>query len=120
MASDLVSQVFGQVLKRDGKLYEVKWVELHHSAGTAALITAVAGKKLTVVGIDFTFDAAGTVGFNSAATVKRHPQSFATNGGLQATYVPWGWFVQTAAGEALNIVVTNGPINGAVLYIELD
>lgn len=83
------------------------------SSGANEIVAAVAGYRIRVMGGHFVCDAAVTVTWKSATTALSAASSYAANGGPVLPIVPWpradvlppdGW-LETAAGEALNMVL---------------
>lgn len=83
------------------------------ASGVNEIVAAVAGYRIRVMGGHFVADSAVTVTWKSATTALGGASSYAANGGPVLPIVPWpradavppdGWF-ETAAGEALNMVL---------------
>lgn len=104
----------------NGLVLTVKWAEINASAGgNTQVVAAVAGAKLRVLSLDFVCAGAVTVGWQSAANVKRNNQSFAANSGM-ARDLAMPYYVETNAGEALNINLGGAVVvRGAVGYVEV-
>lgn len=87
--------------------------------GSSAVIAAVAGKRIRVVGLVVISTAANSVNFLSAATSISATFPLAANGGFILPYNNAGWFT-TTIGEALNINMTVATATGVhVLYEEI-
>lgn len=96
----------------NGVLYPVLWAEINaSSSGDNTLLAAQgAGNKIRVLAVTFSCAAATTVAWKSAATTKIHAMSFATNGGMDVNRMPAGYFLETAANEAL-ILTLGGAVS---------
>lgn len=98
---------------------QVKQAAISAATGAdRALVAAVATKKIRVLSISFTNASAFTATFKSAAAALITSMPFAANGGLSQNYVP-GFFVETVAGEALNVNVSAGTLVGTLSYVEV-
>jgi len=98
----------------------VKWAEINATTlGDTPVVAAVTGKKIRVLVIDFACSAAVNVAWKSGSAVVRQAQAFAQNGGIAHNALP-GWFVETAAGEALVINLSAiANVYGAISYVEV-
>lgn len=99
---------------------EVKWAQINaNTSGNTSVVAAVTAKRIRVLSIDFVCAAAVTVGWQSAANAVRANQSFAANSGMARDLV-FPYYVQTTAGEALNINLGgNVAVVGMVGYVEV-
>lgn len=104
----------------NGQSYEVKRaIFAIAAAGNTDVVAAVAGKKIRVLRIIGTTDSATAAGFKmrSATTDKTNEMFTITTGGMFDSGYVWN-FVETVAGEALNIIVSGNDFNGILWYIE--
>lgn len=90
-----------------------------------AVVTAVANKKLRVVGFHLSCGATATaITFNSkpagAGSAISATYSLAINGVFGSCFNPGGWF-DTVAGEGLTATTgTGGTVNVQVTYVEVN
>jgi len=85
--------------------------------GSTAVIAAVTGRSIRIVAAAIITTLANEVKFLSAATAISATWPLGANGGLVLPYNDHGW-VQTAAGEALNINLSVATATGVhVEYI---
>ena len=111
----------------DGATTYPKFAKANIAASTTdgALVSAVAGKKLRVVGFRVMAGATATnVTFNSkpggAGTAISETMACGANGGQHGAFSPVGHF-QTAAGEGLTVTTGAGSTVGVgVVYIEVN
>lgn len=91
------------------------------SAGTTAAIAAVTGSRIRILAaclLAYSGSGAPTITFKSATTQLSGEIDGAQSVNLVLPYNPAGW-MQTAEGEAFNIVSTNGAVNGMLVYEEV-
>lgn len=96
--------------------------ELDVPAGaTTELVAAVTGKRIRVIAVVANANVAGTVTFKSATTAISGDFSLAATGGFVLPPVPeesaryYGW-MDTAAGEALNVTTVTCTLDGVLVY----
>ncbi len=100
-------------------LYDTQQTAIINTAasGDTAVVAAVAGKRIRV--INYVLTAAGVVSvkFRSATTDLTGAMPFAANGGIAAAGAQPGYWVQTAAGEALNLNLSAAAqVSGHITY----
>ncbi len=90
------------------------------SGAAAAIVAAVAGKKISVLALAICVDggAVGDVNFDSDTTIIYGPQELAQNIPLTLPMNEHGWF-ETVASAALNADISAGAIDGVVVYAEV-
>lgn len=87
--------------------------------GASAVISAIPGSAIRVLGLAIVATAATTVNFSSNATAISATFPLGANGGLVLPFNEHGW-MQTAIGEALNINLGTATATGVhVSYIVL-
>lgn len=103
----------------NGRVFPVKWAEINATAsGDTTVVQATAG-KIRVIGLDIVVSASVDIAWKSGANTIRNAQAFASNGGMVVPTTP-GFFVETAAGEALVInLSTTANARGCVRYVEV-
>jgi hypothetical protein len=130
MANELACEYANDRVSVDGYGRPVLWAEVNIATFGSAqeVLAAVTGRKLRVLGLCIVWvDTASTNGathtWQSAATVRIDGMPIADNGTLEVNRLPYGWFVETNAGEALNVLVTtsagSGNLRGCVFYVEV-
>lgn len=87
-------------------------------SGTVAAVAAVSGKKIRLVSLVMAVSAAATVVFKSAATDIGSPIFKAADPPLVLPPNYDGW-VETVAGERLDIVPSTGTVSGFGTYVEI-
>lgn len=88
------------------------------ASGQSAVIAAVAGAAIRVIGLAVVATAANAVKFQSASTDISATFPLGANGGLVLPFNEHGWF-QTAVGEALNINMTAATATGVHVVYQL-
>jgi hypothetical protein len=90
------------------------------TAATTSIVAAVTGKKIRVTAVTIICAGAQTVTFKSASTALGGAYSFAANGGMDVDRTPPNWFLETVAGQALQITTTAAQqTSGSINYIEV-
>lgn len=102
---------------KDMAHHEVKYASISGS-GTIAAVAAVTGKKINVIAYVLGGSATATAIFKSGTTALSGAIPVAATFAVSASWNPDGW-MQTAAGEALNITISTGNGVGHLSYIEL-
>jgi hypothetical protein len=105
----------------EGKGVPVKQAHINVATATnTQLVAAVAGKKIRVTAVTIICAGAQGVTFKTATTALGGEYSFATNGGMDVDRTPPNWFMETVAGEALNITTSQAvQTSGSINYIEV-
>jgi hypothetical protein len=105
----------------DGVLYDVKQAGINATAsGDTTVVAIVASRKIRVLGLTFSCSAAVSVAWKSAATTLVQAMSFAANGGMEVDRGGYGYWTQTAVGEALIINLSDAVnVRGSVTYCEV-
>lgn len=105
----------------EGKSCLVKQAKIDTaSAGANELVAAVAAKKIRVIALTLVCAAAQAVTFKTATTALTGAMSFAANGGMDINRTPPNYFLETVAGEALNLTLANAvQVSGTLNYILL-
>ncbi len=85
-------------------------------AATTEVVAAVAGKRIKVVSYQITIASAGSAQWKSATTALSGAMVMPTNGALTMTGTAHDPVLETAAGEALNLVSTTAAVTGFVRY----
>lgn len=91
------------------------------ASGATAVVAAVTAKKIKVLGYVFVAAGAVAVKFQSATTDITGVMTIGSNGGVAASAVApaGGHLLETAAGEALNINLSDAVVVGGHLsYVE--
>lgn len=91
------------------------------ASGATTIVSAVASKKIRVLGIFLVCTSAVSVNLQSHTTTatKTGTMPFAANGGISVSFSPVGWF-ETVAGEALDINLGGAvAVGGQVVYTTL-
>lgn len=89
------------------------------SSGNTAVVSAVSGKKIRVIGYYLMANGAVNVKWQSATTDKTGLIYLIANTGISVGYNPVGWF-ETAASEALNINLSASiAVGGTLVYLEV-
>ncbi len=86
--------------------------------GATTIVAAVPGKIIRVISLYMVVGGAVNINWQSHTTTSDSDgvQDFATNGGIVLPFNPIGWF-DTVAGEALDIVTSNGSqVGGNLTY----
>ena len=114
----------GEVLLPDGIVYPIKWAVVNHTTtGTFQVVAAVASRKIRVVAVDLVALANCDLDWRSGtSTIVINSQPLGVRVHYHRNYLPFGWFMETAVGQSLNInqvQATATNIRGAVLYIEV-
>lgn len=89
-------------------------------SGATTIVAAVGGKKIRVVSMQLTVNAAVNVKWQSHVTPTDLSglAYFAANGGYVLPYNPEGWFLDTTIGEALDINLSAAvAIGGSLTYV---
>lgn len=100
---------------------EVKWIKINATAsGDNTIISAVASKKLRVIGIAFVCSSSVDIIFKSGANTLIDAMQFAKNGGIADNGQPVGYWLETNSGEAF-IMNLNSAVNvrGRCYYVEV-
>jgi len=96
--------------------------ELDVPAGaTTELVAAVAGKRIRVVGVVAVANVSGTVTFKSSTTAISGDIPVAAKGGVvmplaDVRSAPYCGWMDTAAGEALNVTTVTCTLDGVLVY----
>lgn len=85
-------------------------------AGTDVVVAGVAGKKVYVVDICLTLDAAGTLKFTEVSGDLTGALNLAANGGIAAIGSDHPVLWTDTAGEDLKITTTTGKAQGWITY----
>jgi len=99
---------------------EIKFAVIAEAGnGTDAIVAAVTGKRILVLGYDMGTDTAQTLQWKSASDAISGVYTLAANDHIERDN-PYG-VMKTAEGEALNLTQVGGAavIGGVVTYIEL-
>ena len=91
------------------------------AGGTRELVAAVTGAKIRVLALlaEQQNDAAATFEFKSASTaISGEMTAIGENREIQMQFNPAGW-METAAGEALNVTVAANALAGLLVYEEV-
>ena len=102
----------------NGVAQQVLFADLNVTAsGDTTVVAAVSDKKIRVVSIVFSTDTQTSVGWKSNSTILIQPMAFAQYGGMAINDLPYGFFVETVAGEALVANLTGtAAVRGSLLY----
>lgn len=106
----------------DGLSYPLKWAAINATLnGDNTVLTAVAAKKLRIIGITFLSDKNVEISFKSGTNVLIQPMSFAARGGMTVNDQPAAYWLETNAGEAfiINCSVNAANVRGRLSYVEL-
>lgn len=113
------------VVVLEGQVYFVRFMAFNPAAaGDNTILSAVGGKKLTVISIDFVVAAAVSIAWYSGASgggsvPKRQAQAFAANSGMLRDLAR-PYFVQTNSGEPLVMNLSAAvSVVGALGYAEV-
>lgn len=109
----------GDVIDIGGTLYAVKTKKVDRNT-TGELIALVSAKKLRVIAGFWTIAADTTVRFDSHTTgALTGAMTVKAGGGMAWSRNPDGW-IETAAGEALDVTLgTGAQISGVLKYVEV-
>jgi hypothetical protein len=101
-------------------VHQVKFAKIDTAAsGDTALVAAVAGSKLTVIGFFLTSTSALSITFKSGSTALSGAMAVAALGTLAVAGSPSAPLFQAAAGSALNINLSGSTqVSGSIAYIE--
>jgi hypothetical protein len=91
------------------------------AAGTLAAVAAVTGSRIRILAAclqSYSGSGAPTITFKSGTTQLSGEIDSTQVISIVLPYNPAGW-MQTAEGEAFNIVSTNGAVNGMLVYEEV-
>ena len=108
------------VIPKEGAVKNIKFAFINATgSGNTALVAAVTGAKIRVVGLSLVTLVANTVKFQSATTDKSAGLPLAANGGLVLPLNEHGW-LETTRGEALNFNQSAATTTGVnVAYVEV-
>jgi hypothetical protein len=101
-------------------VHQVKFAKIDvATSGDNAVVAAVTGAKLTVVGFFLTSTGALSITFKSGSTAVSGAMAVAALGTLAVAGGPAAPLFQAAAGQALNINLSaSTQVSGSVAYIE--
>lgn len=105
----------------DGAGRSVKWASIDAAtAATHEIVAAVAGKKIRVTAVTLVCAGDVTVTWKSATTALCGAMSFASKGGFDTNRTPPNYFLETVAGEALQLTLSAGvQVSGTLNYVEV-
>lgn len=94
------------------------------SAGDNAIVSAVAGRKIRVTAIKFSVASDVTTkwmtGTGLGAVELGDAETWKAGGGMSDNWGPYGYFFETAVGEALNLYLGGAvQVSGWINYIEV-
>ncbi len=100
-------------------LYDTQQTAIINTAGSGdtVIVAAVTGKRIRV--INYVLTAAGVVSvtFRSGTTALTGAMPLAANGGISVAGAQPGFWLQTAAGEALNLSLSAAvQVSGHITY----
>ncbi len=108
------------VTNADLKKYQVNRVDIAATAsGDNTLVSAVAGKKIRVLSLDFLTNSPVSIAWKSGSNILREARDFGQYGGLAIDYGRY-YFTETNAGEALIMNLSAAvEVRGQLFYVEI-
>lgn len=80
------------------------------TATTTSIVSATVGQRIYVLEVNLTFAGIQTMSWLSASNVIVQPMAFAANGQLMIERGPYGYFMRTNSGEALQLTTSAAQI----------
>lgn len=113
-----LEKMFGSGNEKE--ILEVKRAAIAATGTDNTLVAAVTGKKIRVLELTMVVTAAAVARFESATggTALTGQMSFGANSVFTLPFSPYGW-METVAGELLNLELSASAAHGFLLYAEL-